>query len=197
LIDKNLQLDCQRIYLRRLLLKDAVSIYPQVDDQELVRWTTRIPHPYPPGGAEKFIRQSQRQWLKQTAYVFAVIKKDPKNLIGIISLSNVFLKHGCAEMGFWLGRNYWNQGFMTEAAQVVVRFAFNQLDLYRIYASTFEANAASRKVLEKCGFQLEGTMREAVVREGKRQNFLNYGLLKPEFELSNNYQNISFNGNAY
>ena len=181
MIDKNLIVDCQRVYLRRLKLKDADSIYSQVNDPDVVRWTTRIPHPYPTGGAAKFIRQTQHQWLKGTSFVFGIGKKKTDHLIGIISLSNVFPKHGCAELGFWLGKSFWNQGYMTEAAHNVIQFGLNELDLYRIYASRFEANKASLRVLEKCGFKLEGVMREAVVREGTRQNFLNYGLLKPEF----------------
>ena len=179
-MDPELKIDCERVYLRRLKLKDASDIYTQINDPEVVRWTTRIPHPYPEGGAEKFIRQSHYRWRKGTDYIFGIIHKSSGRLIGVISLGNVFPRHGCAELGFWLGRESWNRGYMTEAARAVTRFAVHELGLYRIYASSFEANTAAGKVLENCGFKLEGVMREAVVREGKRQNFLNYGLLKSE-----------------
>jgi RimJ/RimL family protein N-acetyltransferase len=164
------------------VLSDAVHIYPQINDADIVRWTTRIPHPYPPGAAEKFIRRTQRQWLQGTSFVFGIISRESDKLIGVISLGNVSLEHGCAEAGFWIGREHWGKGIMSEVLPTVLEFGFEELGLYRIYASTFEANGASRKVLEKWGFQLEGVMREAVIREGRRQNFLNYGLLRPEFE---------------
>ena len=60
-------------------------------------------------------------------------------------------------------------------------FAFQELALHRVYASCFEANLGSRRVLEKAGFALEGVLREAVVRYGQRQNYLNFAILKPEF----------------
>lgn len=181
MIDKEYRIECKRLILRRLNLRDSADINIQINDPEVVRWTTRIPYPYPPGAAEAFIRQSQRLWLKGSSFTFGIILRQTDRLIGIISLSNVFPKHACAELGFWLGKDFWNQGYMTEASISMVRFGLEKLSLFRIYASTFEANAASRKILERCGFQLEGTMRLAVVREGKRQNFLNYGLLRPEF----------------
>lgn len=174
----------RNVQLRKLRPSDAEAIFQKVNDSEVVRWTTRIPHPYPEDGAGQFIGKSLEQWEQGSAYVYAITLLGSDELAGVISLGNVFLKHGCAELGFWLEKACWGKGLMTDAAQLILQVAFEDLGLYRVYASTFEANLASRKVLEKAGFQLEGVMREAVVRYDQRQNFMNFGILLPEYRSS-------------
>ena len=174
------ELGGRKVTLRRPRLVDAPQLESRISDAAVVRWTIRIPHPYPRGGAGRFIRSSWSLWARGRAYIFAIFVDD--EACGVISLSNVSVEHGCGELGYWLGRGRWGQGVMTEAVDLMLRFAFRDLGLYRIYASTFAANTASCRVLEKCGFQREGTLREAVVRHGARQDFLQYGLLRPEYE---------------
>lgn len=171
----------KRVLIRKLRIEDSDPIFLLVNDPEVVRWTTRIPHPYPEDAAAEFICNCQGQWQKGEAFVFAQILMQSGEFLGVIGLSNVARTHGCAELGFWTGRPYWNNGFATEAVSLVLRFAFDDLGLHRVYASTFEKNAGSRKVLEKNRFSLEGIMREAVVRYDQRHNFLNYGILSREF----------------
>ena len=74
-------------------------------------------------------------------------------------MKNVDHKSRCAEIDYWLGKNYWRRGLATEAMRLVLKFGFKKLKLHRIHAHTFEKNIASRKVLEKCGFKIEGIMR--------------------------------------
>lgn len=167
--------------LRRLRLADAPEVQRQVSRPEVVRWTTRIPHPYPEGGAARFIRSSWFQWRAGRACVFGIQPSGAAAVCGVISLSGISQRHGCAELGLWVGREHWGRGIGTRAVAMMLEFGFLDLQLYRIYASAFAANAASRRVLEKCGFRLEGVLREAVVREGARQDYLNFGLLRPEW----------------
>ncbi|HUV13430.1 MAG TPA: GNAT family N-acetyltransferase [Acidobacteriota bacterium] len=175
------EIEGRRVLIRRIRLGDADPILRLINDKEIVRWTIQIPHPYPADGAMKFIRTCQRKWRRGEAFVFAETLKESREFIGVISLSNVALKHGCAELGFWTGKPHWGKGFTSEAVGLTLRFAFEELGLHRIYASTFEPNVGSKKVLEKNGFKLEGVMREAVVRYDQRHDFLNYGILSQEF----------------
>ncbi len=176
------QLKGTRVILRRPRLIDADALEPRVSDAAVVRWTTRIPHPYPKGGAARFIRSSWNLWNRGRGYVFSILADD--EACGVISLSNVSLEHSCGEVGFWLGRDHWGRGLMTEAVALILRFSFQELGLYRVYASAFAANAASCRVLEKNGFRREGTLRQAVVRYDERQDFLLFGILRPEFEAA-------------
>ena len=174
------EIEGRRVLIRKIRLTDANPILRLINDEKLVRWTIQIPHPYPEDGAVKFIRKCQRQWRMEEAFVFAETMRKTAEFIGVISLSNVTMRHGCAELGFWSGRPYWGKGLTTEAVGLALRFAFKELGLHRVYASTFEPNVGSRRVLEKNGFKLEGVMREAVVRYNQRHNFLNFGVLSRE-----------------
>ncbi|GAB4108380.1 MAG: GNAT family N-acetyltransferase [Acidobacteriota bacterium] len=171
----------QTVQLRKLRYRDAAALQAQVSHPEVVRWTTRIPHPYPADGAIRFIRSSVALWRLGRAYVFGVLVSGSPEACGVISLSSVSRAHACAELGFWLGCRHWGKGLGTEAVRLMLEFGFDDLQLHRIYASAFAANVASRRVLEKNGFRLEGVLREAVVRFGERQDFCNYGLLRPEW----------------
>lgn len=81
-----------------------------------------------------------------------------------------------------MGKSYWGKGLTTEAVKLMLKFAFEKLKLHRIYANLFEKNIASRRVLEKCGFKLEGVARECRYRYGKWHNELKLGILKQEYE---------------
>jgi len=172
------------VSIRKPRLSDAPAIQSQVSRPEIVRWTTRIPHPYPEAGAARFLRRSLIQRSKQQAYVFTITERTTGQVAGLVSLGAVSRTHGCAELGFWVGVGFWGKGIATEAVRLALRFAFEDLGLFRVYASAFEANHAGCRVLKKNGFHLEGTLRQAVIREGRRQNYLNFGLLRLEYEKS-------------
>lgn len=85
-----------------------------------------------------------------------------------------------AELGYMLAEEYWRQGVMTRAVVQICREAFARFDIVRIYAEPFERNAASRRVLEKAGFTLEGVMRSGVFKNGAVQSYCMYSLLRGE-----------------
>ncbi len=175
-------LEGERVFIRRLRLSDANDVYVNVRDKEIVRWSLNIPHPYPKKIAAKFIRKSQREWRAKKGFVFGVVFKKTGRVIGVTGFKNIDRISNCADIGYWLGKNYWRRGLATEAVRLVLKFGFKELKLHRIYAYVFEKNTGSKLVLEKCGFKLEGVMREALLKRSRRHNMLNYGILKREFE---------------
>ncbi|MHC5020158.1 MAG: GNAT family N-acetyltransferase, partial [Planctomycetota bacterium] len=90
-----------------------------------------------------------------------------------------------AEVGYVLRRDRWGRGLMAEAVHGVLRFGFTQLQLHRFWAATDVQNLASARVLEKCGFQLEGCVREHIVIKGDRRSSLWYGVLASEWRAAN------------
>jgi RimJ/RimL family protein N-acetyltransferase len=82
--------------------------------------------------------------------------------IGLILNSDVYVYS--AEIGYWLGEPFWNQGIATEAVRQMIEYCFYYFDIIRIYAEVFEINKASMRVLEKNGFYLEGVRRKAVYK---------------------------------
>jgi ribosomal-protein-alanine N-acetyltransferase len=83
-----------------------------------------------------------------------------------------------AEIGYWLGEEYWGRGIATDALIAVTDHAFANYDLCRLYAHVFEWNGASARVLEKAGYVFEGRLRKSVTKEGKTIDQLMYAIVR-------------------
>ena len=124
-----------------------------------------MPYPYPDGEAERWIGTHADKY-EQGDFSFAITLKENGALIGAIGLHSVSV-HEKAEMGYWLGKEYWGKGYASEAAKCMVKFGFEQLHLHRIFAHYFMHNPASRRVMEKAGLKFEGVLRGEVVKDGR------------------------------
>ena len=171
----------KNIKLRRYKLSDANDIYQNVKDKEIVKWTKNIPHPYSKNHAIKFIRQSEYNLKKKKGYNFGIVLKETNRVIGNISFKKTDWKNKRAELGYWLGKKYWKKGYMTEAVKLILDYGFKKLKLHSVCADVFKENIASKRVLEKSRFKLEGEMREITFRYNKWQNYLKYCILESEF----------------
>jgi len=96
---------------------------------------------------------------------------------------NIDYKNMNAEIGYWLGKEYWGKKIMKEAVFLILGFGFEQLKLVRIYARVMHPNIASAKLLEKQGFKYEGRLRKATLREDKWMDELRYSILRNEFKF--------------
>lgn len=85
-----------------------------------------------------------------------------------------------AEIGYWLGEEFWGRGITTEALIAVTDYAFWRFDLCRLYAHVFEGNQASARVLEKAGYEFEGRLRKSVTKEGRTIDQLMYAMIRGE-----------------
>ncbi|HYC05300.1 MAG TPA: GNAT family protein [Azospirillaceae bacterium] len=132
-----------------------------------------------------FLRRVRRQaaeWRSDEGYGFLVFDRATDRVAGGIGLTNV--RRGVAQMGtmgYWVGKPYARQGFTTEAARLVLDFAFNQLGLHRIEAACIPTNEPSRGVLEKVGFQHEGYARGYLRIDGRWADHLLFGILRDEW----------------
>lgn len=82
------------------------------------------------------------------------------------------------ELGYWLGRDYWGRGYATEAVRQMTAQTFAETELVRIFAHVFSPNLASRQVLEKCGYEHEGVLRQAVIKYGEIMDVHVYARLR-------------------
>ena len=107
--------------------------------------------------------------------------------IGVFRQENIHKQ--TAELGYYIAEEYWGKGIMTEAVKQICAYVFGSSDIIRIYAEPFAHNNASCRVLEKAGFQYEGTLRSNAVKNGKVIDMKMYSLLKREINsgLSDNY----------
>ena len=141
-------LETERLVLRAPRLADAKAIARHVNDRRIAENTARIPHPYGVADAEQFLAEVNRQDGKAT---FAIVLKG--EIIGMCGLEP---REAAAELGYWLGVPYWNRGYGTEAVRAVIDHAFGDLAHDALQAGARVSNPASRRVLEKCGFQWTG-----------------------------------------
>ena len=166
-----------RLVLRPFDASDAPRVQQLAGDREVAYNTLRIPHPYPDGEAEAWIR-GQEQAIAEGSYQFAI---DDGMLVGGIGL-HVTKPFDRAEIGYWLGVPYWGRGYVTEAVAAILEFGFEELGLHRLYAGYFSRNAASGRVMEKNGMKLEGTLREHVKKWDEYVDIVYYGILRSEWE---------------
>ena len=100
-------------------------------------------------------------------------------LIGAVGL-RLELDDRRAELGYWIGKPYWNQGYCTEAARAAIQFGFEQLELNRIFANHFVRNPASGRVMQKLGMVYEGRLRQHVKKWDAFEDLELYGILKDD-----------------
>ncbi len=178
-----LEIEGDRIKLRKLRLSDVGSLCEHVNDREVTRWTLNIPYPYSTTAGVRFVRHTRYSIRKGKGYALGIVLKDTNKVIGVVDLFGVDVKNKKAELGYWLGRRYWGRGIMTEAVVLMLEFGFEFLDLHRIYARVFEENVASKRVLEKTGFKLEGKSRHEIYKYGKWWDLLRYSILEGEYRV--------------
>lgn len=128
------------------------AVFNLVSDLAVAKWTARIPHPYERKMAKEWLRDNERLRGEGRSLLFAVTRKDGDDKpIGAVSLE-IEDEPGFAEIGYYLGRDFWGGGYMTEAAGTVLNFGFERLRLEHVRADVFEQNSASAGVLKKLGF---------------------------------------------
>ncbi len=171
----------KQVGLRRLRFSDIRNIYEHINDKQIARWTVAVPYPYKADDAEEFIRLTSKMIRQNKRRTFGIIYKETDNLIGIVDLFKINWTDRNGEIGYWVGRKFWNRGIATEAIYLMLKYAFRKLKLHRIYARVFESNIASARALEKNGFKHEGIQRHAAKVRNRWRNFHQYAILGPEF----------------
>lgn len=161
---EKIQLITERLLLRPPQMSDAATIQALAGDWDIAKMTTNMPHPYEDGMAEAFIESIAEH--SDDHFSFAIIQRDSEQLIGMIGI-HCKPQHRRAEIGYWVGKPYWGNGYASEAARQIVAFGFRELGLNRIYANYYIGNPASRRVMEKAGMTYEGMMRQHVSRLDK------------------------------
>lgn len=132
----------------------APALQPLLEDP-VIAATTPFPHPYPPDGAAAYVEESVALRDAGTKYVDAILGPLDQP-IGMALLKDVDREKGEAELGYWIGRPYWGQGYATEAAAAMVSYGFETLGLGTVLAVTLEANPGSVRILLKLGFVERG-----------------------------------------
>jgi RimJ/RimL family protein N-acetyltransferase len=174
-------LPTERLLLRPFTLADGPAVQALVGAPEVAATTLNIPHPYPDGAAETWIAGQPEYWSSGQGANWAITRRGDGIVLGSISLA-ITRRHRRAEMGYWLGVPYWNQGYTTEAARRVVAFVFCDLDLNRLQATCLPRNIASARVMQKAGLRYEGQLRGYIVKDDQIEDLNMYALTRADYE---------------
>lgn len=158
-----MRIDCGRCVLRPWGEDDKPSLVRHADNYEIWRGLRdTFPHPYTLADAEQWISLARRRG-PQTRFAIEV---EGEAVGGITLEPGSDIERRSAEIGYWLGEAFWGRGIATVAVRTLTGYGFEGLDPTRIFAVPFENSFASMRVLERCGYTCEGTMRRSAVKEG-------------------------------
>lgn len=174
-------LETERLILRPFKEVDAIDMYNNwATDEQVTRYVTWPTH--------KSLDDSKNiinLWIEENKsienYHWAIEVKEDHSVIGTIGLLDVDNRNENSEIGYCISRDYWNRGITTEAASAVINYALKEVGFARITARHHVGNNASGRVMEKCGFKYEGTLRKILKNSSdKIVDCKYYSILKHE-----------------
>jgi len=179
---KNLPtINTDRVRLRWMSDADIDALYTIFSNPEVMRYWSSPPIP-DRNAAAQILKGAHEGFHNRTLLKWGLAKRADDALIGTVTLINLSFDNRRAEIGYALGRGHWGNGYMHEALQGLLNYAFEVLDLHRLEADVDPRNSASIRTLERLGFQREGYLRERWQVDGEIQDALFYGLLRPEWK---------------
>ncbi|MEK6300067.1 MAG: GNAT family protein [Acidobacteriota bacterium] len=170
-----MELKLTRSTIRDWRVGDEASLVRNANNHKIwLNVRDAFPHPYTMADAEEWIRKASSD---DPMISFAIEVDDAAvGGIGLVPQTDIFRRS--AEIGYWLGEEYWSRGIVTEAVKAFTEWAFANFDLGRLYAGVFEWNPSSARVLEKAGYEFEARLRKAVIKEGQIGDELIYAITK-------------------
>lgn len=154
---------------------DLDSIVRHANNRNVwINLRNRFPYPYTSIDARRWL-QSATEDKPEVNFAIAV-RDEAVGGIGFMLQQDVAYRS--AEIGYWLGEEFWGRGIATDALIAVTEYAFSSHDLCRLYANVFDWNLASARVLEKAGYLLEGRQRKSVTKDGQTIDQLMYATIR-------------------
>ncbi len=167
-----------RVWLRPLERTDAPYILPWINDPDVTR-SLLLHRPMNLQAEEAFIDETTRD---EHALVVAIVNRQTDKTVGVAGLQPIDFQSRQAQFGIFIGdRNERGKGLGTEATALVTGYAFDTLNLHRVWLHVVEANAAAIRCYEKVGYRREGLLRDAFYREGRYWNLVSMAVLRQEF----------------
>ena len=174
----------ERLLFRLLSMDDVPRFRELLQAREIAENGLSVHHPYQEGDAERMI-EAALSGPAHHRYTWGIVVKAVEELAGLIMIK-VIPAHFCGEIGYWIGKDYWNCGYATEAVGAMLAYGFGPLGLNRIFGRSFPDNPASSRVMEKAGMVYEGRLRQELWHELQQEfkDLLVFSILRSEYKAS-------------
>ena len=173
-----LTIDCDCCLLRPFRMSDAESLVRHANNPNIsARVRDRFPNPYTIEDARQFLMGVTRRARGAAEFTLA-IEVDGQVVGGIGIVRGTDIERMTAELGYWLGEEYWGRGIVTEAIKNFAPWVMERYGLTRLHADCFTDNPASSRVLEKAAFVHESTKRRAAIKLGEIKDMHVYVMLR-------------------
>jgi len=173
-------IETKRLILRRLEMSDAQDLFAYGQDPEVARHVLWEAY-QSVSECRSYIRTMQRRYRTGEPSSWGIELKESGRIIGTIGYMWYQEEHSSAEVGYSLARGQWNRGLMTEALRAVIAHSFEVLHLNRVEAQHELTNPASGRVMQKCGMQYEGRLRQRLRNKGHYVDVALYAILRDDY----------------
>jgi len=176
----------KNIFLRGITLSDATELYLSwLNDFEVINTLETKVFPSTIEELKKYLANIIKS---SNDVMLAIIVKDSNKHIGNIKLGSINWIHRYCDLGIMIGdKSYWKKGYGTEACSLMLEYAFERLNLHRVYLGAYSDHINSINLYKRVGFQIEGTRRKQLFRDGKYFDEILMGIINEEyFALKNN-----------
>lgn len=176
-----MKLKTKRLILRKPLKKDLGDLVEGLNNLEVSRTFGVVPYPYTKQNAFQWIKCSKS---KEESYQFGIELMSERKLVGEVDINHIDYFNEGASISYWINQKYWNKGIASESIKPIISFAFNELNLRRLYLFAYSSNESSNNLAKKLGFKLEGTLRQSHKSKATGEIFSAnaYGLLKEDYK---------------
>ena len=175
-------LETKRLLLRKFELSDAQDVYDYAKNPEVPKYATWEAHKSIED-AISYIEFVRSRYENNEAGEWGIVLKSSGKLIGAIAFVHFEAQNSCGEIGYALSYDHWNSGIMTEAAKRIIRFAFEDMGINRVFAIHAVENPASGKVMQKANMAYEGQLRQRMFAKDKFWDVKQYAILKEDWLL--------------
>jgi diamine N-acetyltransferase len=174
----------KRVRLRAIERSDLAEYHKWLNDPDV---TEGLWHylPLSMDDEDGWFEKMRAQDAEQRPLAIEIRQDEMWRLAGNVGLMDLRWANRSAELGIFIGdKTLWDQGYGTEAVELMLQHAFDTLNLYRVYLRVYATNRRAQRSYQKAGFQPEGTLREAVFRHGRYVDMHIMGILRPEWRAA-------------
>ena len=173
-------LETERLFLRKFRMEDAEAVFAYASNEDTARFVSWDAH-QTLEDSRRFLSWMEGQYKEGKTADWAIMDKASSRIIGSLGIVSQDEQNRSCEIGYVIGREYWGHGLVAEALSRVQRFLFEETTVNRVQAICCQENTASARVLEKCGFQCEGVLRQYVRMKETFWDMRMYALLRTEW----------------